>query len=54
MWWTLPGHRKAQVRKFSEQVQGIPDEHRHRNEPWSQVTVVPLPRLPGVSYEGAA
>jgi hypothetical protein len=25
-----------------------------RNEPWSRVTVVPLPALPGVSYEGAA
>jgi hypothetical protein len=27
---------------------------RARNEPWSQVNVVPLPELPGVSYEGAA
>jgi hypothetical protein len=27
---------------------------RARNEPWSRVTVVPLPVLPGVSYEGAA
>ena len=27
---------------------------RARNEPWSQVTVVPLPALPGVSYAGAA
>jgi hypothetical protein len=27
---------------------------RARNEPWSQVNVMPLPALPGVSYEGAA
>jgi hypothetical protein len=27
---------------------------RARNEPWSRVTVVPLPELPGVPYEGAA
>jgi hypothetical protein len=27
---------------------------RAHNEPWSRVTVVPLPQLPGVSYEGAA
>jgi hypothetical protein len=27
---------------------------RARNEPWSRVNVVPLPELPGVSYEGAA
>jgi hypothetical protein len=27
---------------------------RARNEPWSHVNVVPLPELPGVSYEGAA
>jgi hypothetical protein len=27
---------------------------RARNEPWSQVNVVSLPELPGVSYEGAA
>jgi hypothetical protein len=27
---------------------------RARNEPWSQVTVVPLPELPGISFEGAA
>jgi hypothetical protein len=27
---------------------------RARNEPWSQVNVVPLPALPGVSYGGAA
>jgi hypothetical protein len=27
---------------------------RARNEPWSRVTVVPLPVLPGLSYEGAA
>jgi hypothetical protein len=27
---------------------------RARNEPWSRVTVVPLPELPGTSYEGAA
>jgi hypothetical protein len=27
---------------------------RARNEPWSRVNVVPLPALPGVSYEGAA
>jgi hypothetical protein len=27
---------------------------RARNEPWWQVNVVPLPVLPGVSYEGAA
>jgi hypothetical protein len=27
---------------------------RARNEPWSRVTVVPLPQLPGTSYEGAA
>jgi hypothetical protein len=27
---------------------------RAHNEPWSQVTVVPLPELPGLSYEGAA
>jgi hypothetical protein len=27
---------------------------RARNEPWSQVNVVPLSELPGLSYEGAA
>jgi hypothetical protein len=27
---------------------------RARNEPWSRVNVVPLPELPGLSYEGAA
>jgi hypothetical protein len=27
---------------------------RARNEPWSRVNVVPLPILPGVTYEGAA
>jgi len=27
---------------------------RARNEPWSRVNVVPLPALPGISYEGAA
>jgi hypothetical protein len=27
---------------------------RARNEPWSRVSVVPLPELPGTSYEGAA
>ena len=27
---------------------------RARNEPWSRVTVVPLPELPGAPYEGAA
>ena len=34
--------------------QGMCLPRRARNEPWSRVTVVPLPELPGVSYQGAA
>jgi hypothetical protein len=47
---TPPGHLDALRRRLAVLEQAT----RARNEPWSQVNVVPLPELPGVSYEGAA
>jgi hypothetical protein len=44
---TRPSHLGAPRRRLGQAT-------RARNEPWSRVTVVPLPALPGVSYEGAA
>jgi hypothetical protein len=49
-YFTPPAHRGGLKRRLAVQEQAT----RARNEPWSQVTVVPLPELPGVSYEGAA
>jgi hypothetical protein len=45
-----PGHLDGLRRRLAVLEQAT----RARNEPWSQVNVVPLPELPGVSYEGAA
>jgi hypothetical protein len=45
-----PGHLEGLRRRLAVLEQAT----RARNEPWSRVTVVPLPELPGVSYEGAA
>jgi hypothetical protein len=49
-YFTPPGHQDGLRRRLTvlEQVT------RARNEPWSRVNVVPLPELPGLSYEGAA
>jgi hypothetical protein len=49
-YFTPPGHQEGLRRRLAVLEQAI----RARNEPWSRVTVVPLPELPGVSYEGAA
>jgi hypothetical protein len=49
-YFTPPAHRDGLTRRLVVVEQAI----RARNEPWSQVTVVPLPVLPGVSCEGAA
>jgi hypothetical protein len=45
-----PGHLDGLRRRLAL----IERATRARNEPWSQVNVVALPELPGVSYEGAA
>jgi hypothetical protein len=49
-YFTPPGHQDGLKRRLSVLEQAT----RARNEPWSRVTVVPLPVLPGVAYEGAA
>jgi hypothetical protein len=49
-YFTPVGHQEGLRRRLAVLEQAT----RARNEPWSRVTVVPLPVLPGVSYEGAA
>jgi hypothetical protein len=49
-YFTPPAHIEGLRRRLLV----IEQATRARNEPWSQVTVVPLPELPGTSYEGAA
>jgi hypothetical protein len=49
-YFTPPGHLEGLRRRLALLEQAT----RARNEPWSRVTVVPLPQLPGTSYEGAA
>jgi hypothetical protein len=49
-YFTPPAHQDGLRRRLDVLEQAT----RARNEPWSRVTVVPLPVLPGVSYQGAA
>jgi hypothetical protein len=49
-YFTPPAHQDGLRRRLTVLEQAT----RARNEPWSRVTVVPLPELPGVTYEGAA
>jgi hypothetical protein len=49
-YFTPAGHQDGLRRRLVVLEQAI----RARNEPWSRVDVVPLPVLPGTSYEGAA
>jgi hypothetical protein len=49
-YFTPPGHIDGLRRRLAVLEQAT----RARNEPWSRVNVVPLPQLPGISYEGAA
>ena len=49
-YFTPPAHREGLQRRLAVLEQAA----RARNEPWSQGNVVPLPELPGVSYEGTA
>jgi len=49
-YFTPPAHLDGLRRRLALLEQAT----RARNEPWSQVNVVPLPVLPGASYEGAA
>jgi hypothetical protein len=49
-YFTPPAHQDGLRRRLAVLEQAT----RARNEPWSRVTVVPLPELPGVRYEGAA
>jgi len=49
-YFTPPAHQDGLRRRLAVLEQAT----RARNEPWSRVTVVPLPQLPGTSYEGAA
>jgi hypothetical protein len=49
-YFTPSGHLDGLRRRLAVLEQAT----RARNEPWSRVTVVPLPQLPGTSYEGAA
>jgi hypothetical protein len=49
-YFTPPAHQDGLRRRLALLEQAT----RARNEPWSRVTVVPLPVLPGVPYEGAA
>jgi hypothetical protein len=49
-YFTPTGHQDGLRRRLAVLEQAT----RARNEPWSRVTVVPLPILPGISYEGAA
>jgi hypothetical protein len=47
---TRPRHHPHGLQRLAVLEQAT----RARNEPWSRVSVVPLPELPGTSYEGAA
>jgi hypothetical protein len=49
-YFTPPGHLESLRRRLAVLEQAT----RARNEPWSRVTVVSLPALPGVAYEGTA
>jgi hypothetical protein len=49
-YFTPPAHQAGLRRRLGVLEQAT----RARNEPWSRVSVVPLPELPGVNYEGAA
>ena len=49
-YFTPPAHQDGLRRRLAVLEQAT----RARNEPWSRVNVVPLPVLPGLSYEGAA
>ena len=49
-YFTPPAHQDGLRRRLAVLEQAT----RARNEPWSRVTVVPLPVLPGLPYEGAA
>ena len=49
-YFTPPAHMERLRRRLAVLEQAT----RARNEPWSPVTVVPLPALPGLSYAGAA
>jgi hypothetical protein len=49
-YFTPPAHQDGLRRRLAL----IEQATRARNEPWSRVNVVPLPVLPGISYEGAA
>jgi hypothetical protein len=49
-YFTPPAHLDGLRRRLAL----IEQATRARNEPWTPVTVVPLPVLPGVTYEGAA
>jgi hypothetical protein len=49
-YFTPPAHQDGLRRRLAVLEQAT----RARNEPWSRVAVVPLPQLPGVTYEGAA
>jgi hypothetical protein len=49
-YFTPPAHQAGLKRRLALLEQAT----RARNEPWSRVNVVPLPQLPGLSYEGAA
>jgi hypothetical protein len=44
----------AHIEGLRRRLLVIEQATRARNEPWSRVNVVPLPELPGTSYEGAA
>ena len=49
-YFTPPAHQDGLRRRLTL----IEQATRAPNEPWSRVNVVPLPVLPGISYEGAA
>jgi hypothetical protein len=49
-YFTPLAHQEGLLRRLAV----LEEATRARNEPWSRVTVVPLPELPGISYEGAA
>ncbi|HEY4791712.1 MAG TPA: hypothetical protein VIJ05_10360, partial [Actinomycetes bacterium] len=46
-YFTPPAHCEGLTRRLAVLEQAT----RARNEPWSRVTVVPLPELPGLSYD---
>jgi hypothetical protein len=48
-YFTPAGHQDGLRRRLGV----LEQDARARNEPWSRVTVVPLPELPWLSYEGA-